>query len=108
MFVFITWTCCCVAMTGHVEVGLDVELALPRDSYLLHYVHQLSSTIKLGPTVYFVVEDGYEYDTLDAQNLICSSAGCREDSLLGQISKASEHPKRYEVLRFTTHVNFHT
>ena len=94
-------------MTGHVEVGLDVELALPRDSYLLDYVHQLSATIKLGPGVYFVVEDGYEYNTLDGQNLICSSAGCREDSLLGQISKASEHPKRYLILRYKIHANLH-
>ena len=54
MFVFITWTCCCVAMTGHVEVGLDVELALSRDSYLLDYVHQLSATIKLGPWSVFL------------------------------------------------------
>ena len=81
-------------MTGHTEIGLDVELALPKDSYLLDYYHTLTSTIKLGPTVNFVVKDGYDYSTLDGQNMICSGPGCREDSLLGQIFKASEHPHR--------------
>ena len=102
MFVFITWTCCCVAMTGHIEVGLDEELALPKDSEILDYLDQLSTTIKLGPEVYFVVEDGYDYSDLDAQNKICSGSGCHEDSLLGQIFKASEHPEMYVVsLQYT-------
>ena len=84
-------------MTGHIEVGLDEELALPKDSEILDYLDQLSATIKLGPEVYFVVEDGYDYSDLDAQNMICSGSGCHEDSLLGQIFKASEHPERYVV-----------
>ena len=101
MFVFITWTCCCVAMTGHVEVGLDVQQSLPEDSYLLEYVQVLASTVKLGPTVQFVVEDGYDYSTLDGQNMICAGPGCREDSLLGQIFKASQNPSRHTHSTFT-------
>ena len=82
-------------MTGHIEVGLDEELALPEDSKILDYLDQLSVTIKLGPEVYFVVEEGYDYSNLEAQNKICSASGCHENSLLGQIFRASEHPKRY-------------
>ena len=91
---FITWTCCCVAMTGHIDVGLDEKLALPEDSYIREYLEELSETIKLGPEVYFVVEDGYDYSTLDSQNMICSGPGCSENSLLGQVFKASRHPQR--------------
>ena len=91
-------------MTGHIEVGLDEELALPKDSEILDYLDQLSATIKLGPEVYFVVEDGYDYSDLDAQNMICSGSGCHEDSLLGQIFKASEHPERYVVSKQYTRI----
>ena len=81
-------------MTGHIQLGLEVELSLPQDSYILDYV-EVSKSIKLGPSVYFVVEEGYDYATLDDQNKICTGPGCNEDSLLGQIFQASQNPKRY-------------
>ena len=87
------WTCGCVAMLGGIQVGLDVEMTLPGDSYLLNYFTKLTSTIRTGPTVQFVVEDGFDYSTLENQNMICGGPGCDEDSLLGQIFQASEQPE---------------
>ncbi len=95
MLVFIAWTCACVAMVGHMDVGLDQSISLPQDSYLVDYFEKLSTHLSTGPPLYFVVESGHDYTTLNGQHMICSGPGCPEQSMLGQIYKASKNPKEY-------------
>lgn len=37
MVVFFGWLCASIALMPHVEVGLDQELSMPEDSYVLTY-----------------------------------------------------------------------
>ncbi|XP_012888390.1 PREDICTED: Niemann-Pick C1-like protein 1 [Dipodomys ordii] len=76
----------------HISVGLDQELALPKDSYLLDYFLALNRYFEVGPPVYFVTTSGYNFSSEAGMNAICSSAGCNNFSLTQKIQYASEFP----------------
>lgn len=92
MFVFVGFTCASIAIVDKVAVGLDQRLAMPGDSYVLDYFNKMDTYLSVGPPVYFVVEDGHDYTTMEGQNQICGGNGCPENSVLGQIFKASQIP----------------
>ncbi|NWW75018.1 NPCL1 protein, partial [Climacteris rufus] len=64
-----------------VSVGLDQELSLPADSYLLQYFSALNQYLAVGVPTYFVTTGGYNFTSEQGTNAICSSAGCDADSL---------------------------
>lgn len=37
MIVFFGWLCSSIAVVPHIEIGLDQELSMPEDSYVLKY-----------------------------------------------------------------------
>ena len=45
--------------------------------------------LHVGSPVYFVVNEGYDYEHAVGQNKICGSAGCNTNSLVQQIYIAS-------------------
>ncbi|XP_001379744.3 NPC1-like intracellular cholesterol transporter 1 [Monodelphis domestica] len=77
----------------HINVGLDQELALPEDSYLLDYFHFLNRYFEVGVPTYFVTTSGFNFSSLDGMNSICSSSGCDTYSLTQKIQYATEFPK---------------
>eukprot|EP00249_Psilotum_nudum_P020094 c27562_g2_i2 orf=166-3330(+) len=83
-----------IALTARVSVGLDQKVVLPRDSYLQGYFDNLTEYLRIGPPVYFVVQD-YNYSLSSNQtNLLCSISQCNPNSLLNQLSKAAKNPER--------------
>ncbi|XP_036374709.1 NPC intracellular cholesterol transporter 1 [Megalops cyprinoides] len=78
-----------IAVTNKVEIGLDQKLSMPDDSYVMDYFTNLSAYLHTGPPVYFVVEDGHDYRTLEGQNSICGGVGCNNNSLVQQVYTAS-------------------
>ncbi|XP_006166081.2 NPC1-like intracellular cholesterol transporter 1 isoform X2 [Tupaia chinensis] len=76
----------------HINVGLDQELALPKDSYLLDYFLFLNRYFEVGAPVYFVTTSGYNFSSEEGMNAICSSAGCNEYSFTQKIQYATEFP----------------
>ncbi|XP_006770458.1 PREDICTED: Niemann-Pick C1-like protein 1, partial [Myotis davidii] len=78
----------------HISVGLDQELALPKDSYLLDYFLFLSRYFEVGAPVYFVTTGGYNFSSTVGMNNICSSAGCESFSLTQKIQYATEFPEQ--------------
>uniref|UniRef100_A0A2K6MPX5 NPC1 like intracellular cholesterol transporter 1 n=1 Tax=Rhinopithecus bieti TaxID=61621 RepID=A0A2K6MPX5_RHIBE len=78
----------------HISVGLDQELALPKDSYLLDYFLFLNRYFETGAPVYFVTTSGYNFSSEAAMNAICSSAGCNNFSLTQKIQYATEFPEQ--------------
>ncbi|KAI4905204.1 hypothetical protein NFI96_011036 [Prochilodus magdalenae] len=78
-----------IAVIDKVEIGLDQRLSMPDDSYVLDYFGNLTEYLHTGPPVYFVVQDGHDYQTLDGQNQVCGGVGCNNDSLVQQIYSAS-------------------
>ncbi len=66
-----------------------------QDSYVLQYFEDQIKYLAVGPPAYMVLESGHNYTTIEGQNLVCASAGCQTDSLLGQIYLASQQPDLY-------------
>ncbi|KAL7293860.1 hypothetical protein TKK_0012914 [Trichogramma kaykai] len=94
MVIFFGWLCSSIAVVPHIEIGLDQELSMPEDSFVLKYFKYLNSYLSIGPPVYFVVKNGLNYSDPSVQNLICSGQYCNSDSLTTQIFAASELSNR--------------
>ncbi|KAM9216146.1 NPC1-like intracellular cholesterol transporter 1 [Dugong dugon] len=77
----------------YITVGLNQELALPKDSYLLDYFLFLNRYFEVGVPVYFVTTVGYNFSSMAGMNGICSSAGCDNYSLTQKIQYATEFPE---------------
>eukprot|EP00066_Takifugu_rubripes_P008881 XP_003975414.1 PREDICTED: Niemann-Pick C1 protein [Takifugu rubripes] len=78
-----------IAVMDKVEIGLDQKLSMPDDSYVLDYFKNLSEYLHTGAPVYFVVEDGLNYSSLEGQNAVCGGVGCNNNSLVQQVYTAS-------------------
>ena len=74
-------------------VYFDTSLPCFQDSYLLNWFRDMKNYLHVGPPVYFVVNEGYDYEHPKGQNKICGSAGCNSNSLVQQIYVASELPE---------------
>ena len=95
MVTFSAWFCGSVAVWPKLDVGLDQDSIMPKDSYVAKYLRATFKYLTVGPPVYFVIKDtGFDYtDSLHQQKI---SAGQNEMSLAGQIfsaSRAKEHTK---------------
>eukprot|EP00116_Pleurobrachia_bachei_P003400 sb/3463662/ len=80
--------CLSIAAIPHLEIGLDQQLALPKDSYMGPYFDYLSKYLEVGAPVYFVVEHdkGLDPSDLISQNQICGVSGCNLDSLVSTVN----------------------
>uniref|UniRef100_T1IKK3 SSD domain-containing protein n=1 Tax=Strigamia maritima TaxID=126957 RepID=T1IKK3_STRMM len=92
--VFLGWLCSSAAVISKIEIGLDQELSMPEDSFVLQYFEAIKKYLAVGPPVYFVVKEGYDYSSNEAQNQLCSTIGCDPKSLLMEISFESKRPKK--------------
>nr|XP_054751603.1 NPC intracellular cholesterol transporter 1-like [Lytechinus pictus] len=88
VFVFVLFAAC--ALIPSLPVGLDQKLSMPEDSYMVNYFESEGSLLNVGPPVYFVVKDGYNYTSIEGQNKICGGSGCNDNSLTSQIYFAAE------------------
>uniref|UniRef100_A0A8C8DU17 NPC1 like intracellular cholesterol transporter 1 n=1 Tax=Oryzias sinensis TaxID=183150 RepID=A0A8C8DU17_9TELE len=85
MVVFILMFCASIFLMLHVKVGLDQELAMPTDSYMLRYFSYLHKYFEVGVPVYFVTKRGYNFTSEEGMNAVCSSVGCDQFSLTQKI-----------------------
>lgn len=98
MVVFFGWFCSSVAIAPHIDVGLDQELSMPEDSFVLKYFRFIKQYLSIGPPVYFVVS-GLNYTSTKHQNLICGGQYCNDDSLSTQLFIASKTPNYTYIAR---------
>lgn len=99
MILFYGWLCSSVAVLPHIELGLDQELSMPEDSFVLKYFTFLKDYLSIGPPMYFVVKGGLNYSKTEAQNLICGGQYCNVDSLITQVYTASRSPNVTYIAR---------
>ncbi|XP_011630043.1 NPC intracellular cholesterol transporter 1-like [Pogonomyrmex barbatus] len=99
MIVFFGWLCSSIAVIPHIEIGLDQELSMPEDSYVLKYFKFLNNYLSIGPPMYFVVKDGLNYSDTQVQNLVCGGQYCNSDSVSTQIFTASKQPNRTYIAK---------
>ncbi|XP_014300205.2 NPC intracellular cholesterol transporter 1 isoform X2 [Microplitis demolitor] len=92
MVIFFGWLCTSIAVVPHIEIGLDQELSMPEDSFVLKYFKYLNEYLSVGPPVYFVVTGGLNYSRTFDQNLVCGGTYCNSDSVITQIFSAAQQP----------------
>ncbi|XP_039558596.1 LOW QUALITY PROTEIN: NPC1-like intracellular cholesterol transporter 1 [Passer montanus] len=92
VLLFLFLACAGLFLLFHVSVGLDQELALPEDSYLLPYFSELNRYLAVGVPTYFVTTSGFDFSSENGTNAVCSSAGCDANSLTQTIQLATRFP----------------
>ncbi|XP_041981262.1 NPC intracellular cholesterol transporter 1 homolog 1b-like [Aricia agestis] len=88
---FMTFLSICIILIPQIEVGLDQEMALPKDSYVYKYLVAVNELMVLGPPIYFVLKGGLDFTDPEHQNVICGSQMCRDDSLTTQVFLATQY-----------------
>ncbi|KAL0361852.1 UNVERIFIED_CONTAM: NPC intracellular cholesterol transporter 1 [Sesamum radiatum] len=82
-----------IALCPRIEPGLEQQIVLPRDSYLQGYFNNLTEYLRIGPPLYFVVQN-YNFSSESRQtNQLCSISQCDSNSLLNEIARASLVPE---------------
>ncbi|XP_021702839.1 Niemann-Pick C1 protein isoform X3 [Aedes aegypti] len=99
MVVFFGWLCWSISVAPHIDIGLDQELSMPGDSFVLKYFRYLGKYLSIGPPMYFVVKSGLNYSQPYDQNLICGGQNCNLDSLSTQVYIASKRPTETYIAR---------
>ncbi|KAH8329144.1 hypothetical protein KR074_004746 [Drosophila pseudoananassae] len=99
MVIFFAWLCFSIAIAPKIDIGLDQELAMPEDSFVLHYFQSLNENLNIGPPVYFVLKGDLSYTNSSVQNLVCAGRYCNDDSVLTQIYLASRHSNQTYIAR---------
>lgn len=99
MVVFFGWLCSSIALAPHIDVGLNQELSMPKDSFVLKYFKSLQRDLSIGPPMYFVVKGGLNFSSAEHQNLICGGQFCSSDSLSTQIYVASKRSNSTYIAR---------
>jgi len=80
-----------------IEVGLDQEVSMPEDSFVLKYFLFLKDYLSVGPPVYFVINNtnlALDFSKLESQNKICMGhPRCNSESVGSIISSWSKIPQ---------------
>lgn len=58
IFLFFTWLAASIVLIPHVKVGLEQNITMSKDSYMLDYFSALKQYFAVGPPVYFVIKPG--------------------------------------------------
>lgn len=58
IFLFATWLAISVALIPYVKIGLEQDITMAKDSYMIDYFSSLRKYFAVGPPVYFVVKPG--------------------------------------------------
>ena len=86
--IFFGWICFSLSTVNKIGIGLDQELSMPDDSYVLKYFQHLNKYLSVGPPMYIVVNNtGLKLDFSNEalQKRICGASECDEYSMMNQI-----------------------
>ncbi|EEB19581.1 Niemann-Pick C1 protein precursor, putative [Pediculus humanus corporis] len=91
VMMFLTFLYGSIYFTTQIEKGLDQELSMPEDSYVIDYFKFMKDLLSVGPPVYFVIQNDINFTSTKEVNAICGTVGCDSDSFVTYLSKASKH-----------------
>ncbi|XP_038067706.1 NPC intracellular cholesterol transporter 1-like [Patiria miniata] len=81
----------CTLLTLKLPVGLEQEIPVPDNHYLLDYFDYVEKYLSVGPPMYFVVKhDNLDVTKKEDQDLLCGSSGCDPKSLAQQVFYAAQ------------------
>lgn len=99
MVLFFAWLCMSISVAPQIEIGLDQELSMPEDSFMLKYFKHLKEYLRIGPPVYFVLKGNINYSDFEYQNVICGGQFCSDSSLTTQVYIASKQSNHTYIAR---------
>ncbi|XP_053207752.1 NPC intracellular cholesterol transporter 1-like [Panonychus citri] len=100
LLIFGGWFCSSIICLDRIHIGLEQEVLLPDDSYMNDFFAFYKDYLHVGPPVYFMITDGYNYSNPVAQNRLCGDSTCDRDSILKILSHfASETQTSYLASR---------
>jgi len=74
---------------------------MPEDSYMTKYFEHYQKYFEVGPPVFFMITDGYNYSDTAAQNKICGFYDCDTDSVSQILNyMASNASERYYLFLY--------
>ena len=88
VILFFGWLFTAIYFASSVQLGLDQRVALPKGSYVIDYFDDLNQYLAVGPPLYLVIKEGFNYSDVNSQNKICGIGGCYPDSLGNYFSAA--------------------
>ena len=100
VIIFFGWLCSSLAVMPKIEIGLDQEISMPDDSFVLKYFKFLKDYLSVGPPFYIVVNSTnlkYDFAKEDLRNRICGGFGCNNDSLQNIVYLWSKVPATTRV-----------
>ncbi|PAA67812.1 hypothetical protein BOX15_Mlig006344g2 [Macrostomum lignano] len=99
---FVSWAFVCLAAIPSIRSGLDQEISMPVDSYMIGYFDGVKKYLSVGPPVYFVLAgQGIDFSRPAHAKLVCGRAGCPQDSMMSRLSRLSK-PDRQSVSYLAT------
>lgn len=89
------WFCSSIASLSEVDVGLEQDLSVPDDSYMMQYFDFYNKYFVVGPNQYFVITEGFNYtDVNGTQRLLCTFLDCSIESLPSALGAMAKIPER--------------
>ena len=86
--IFFGWICFSLSTVNKIGIGLDQELSMPDDSFVLKYFKHLSKYLSVGPPMYIVVNNTglkLDFSNIELQKQICGTGECDSFSMMNQI-----------------------
>ncbi|XP_043938169.1 NPC1-like intracellular cholesterol transporter 1 [Protopterus annectens] len=93
IILFVLMFCAGIYFMVNVKVGLNQEMAMPTDSYMLDYFAFLYKYFEVGVPTYFVTKGKYNFSALEGMEGVCSSVGCNNNSMTQIIQYATQFPE---------------
>lgn len=90
LLIFGAWFCSSIAVLDKIHIGLEQELTMPEDSYMINYFNFYQKYFVTGPPNYFMITEKLNYSDPKVQKAMCTQNKCDSDSLpsiLGLLSK---------------------
>ena len=87
--IFFGWLCSSLAVIPKIEVGLDQEISMPDDSFVLKYFQFLQQFLSVGPPFYIVVNSTnlkFDFANPEMRYKVCGAYECNADSLVNTVS----------------------
>lgn len=95
LFIFSAWLCSSIASLDQIHIGLEQELSMPDDSYMTDYFAFYKQYLQVGPPVYFMITDGYNYSDYNTGiGRLCDKPSCDKASFLKILNYWSTQPHR--------------
>ena len=119
VIIFYGWLCSSLAVVPKIEIGLDQEISMPDDSFVLKYfnflneylsvgksifnsilISKLNCCIFAGPPFYVVINSthlNFDYAEPNNTNKVCGTSNCNENSLQNTINIWSKFANQTRV-----------